>query len=572
MSLAAELKNRMTASLNARLSAISKDTYRILIVDDESSVAGLLCRVLEGAGFKTSRAADGLLALDQVASFAPDLVITDIRMPKLSGVDLVERLQSNGEVIPSIFMTGYTDYESLSRAIKLQPYGFLEKPFSPDKLVALAERAYSDHIRQRQEQMYTDVLYETVQERTQELAFRTERLLAEKELLQGIISSATFGLIAVDANCNVHLLNSYARELTCQLPDSAVPYLGQPLNDLVLPELQSDMKTMFEQCLSSGTTVERKLEVQRTSQRFHVVVYPIIHREAVTAIVFVIHDVTEMEQLQSRLIQAAKLASIGELAAGVAHEINNPLGFVTSNCGTLNRYVKSINEYLTIIHNLLSEPDHSADCASRIDKSRTELDIDYIMEDGGPLIKETMDGLARVSKIVSDLKTFARVDSQEPEMYEVETVLDNALNLCRNETKYKLEIVREYNAGVELSGFPTQLAQVFTNIIVNAAHATMEKGRLIVSTATDDGHVVIEFADTGSGIPEEILPKIFDPFFTTKEPGKGTGMGLSISYGIIKRHGGTITARSKVNEGTTFTIRLPLEASKRPKEAGELEN
>jgi two-component system NtrC family sensor kinase len=260
--------------------------------------------------------------------------------------------------------------------------------------------------------------------------------------------------------------------------------------------------------------------------------------------------------LQKKLLQTAKLASIGELAAGVAHEINNPLGFVTSNCNTLSEYFDSSMKYWSTLEQLSKES--PASLPEKVTTLREQFEIDFIEEDGKSLLKETLEGLERVSNIVVDLKSFARVDKQESEKAGINKLIEDALNLVRNETKYKLQIATDLPELPDIDCYPSQLVQVFTNLFINASHATDEKGTLNISTANRGNHIIIKVADTGKGIPESILPRIFDPFFTTKEPGKGTGMGLSISYGIIEKHGGSITAESKVGQGTTFTIKLPV--------------
>ena len=277
----------------------------------------------------------------------------------------------------------------------------------------------------------------------------------------------------------------------------------------------------------------------------------------------------ELSQTQQQLVQSEKLASIGQLAAGVAHEINNPIGFVQSNLGALERYFEQIMALLDGYHEaeaLLGAlaKDH-ADVAAlleRINLLKNDAELDYLKEDIPALLQESRDGIVRVKQIVADLKDFSRVDStQQWEWVDLRTGLDSTLNIVNNEIKYRADVVKEYGDLPHIKCLPSQLNQVFMNLLVNAAQATPEgrHGTITIRCGPRADGVWVEIADTGAGIPEENLKRIFDPFFTTKPIGKGTGLGLSLSYGIVQKHGGRIEVRSEVGIGTTFRISLPLE-------------
>ena len=195
---------------------------------------------------------------------------------------------------------------------------------------------------------------------------------------------------------------------------------------------------------------------------------------------------------------------------------------------------------------------------AELNELRTSLDMAYIVGDLKPLVAETLDGLGRVSKIVRDLKTFARVESDSPQLSNLNALIEDALNLVRNETKTKLDIQKQFSELPEFLCFPGQLVQVFTNMFVNAAQAVAKHGTLTIRTTCETNILCVAIKDDGEGIPEKHLSRVFDPFFTTKPPGKGTGMGLSISYGIVERHGGSITVKSEPGEGKEFVILLPL--------------
>ncbi|MFT5451221.1 MAG: two-component system NtrC family sensor kinase [Enterobacterales bacterium] len=269
--------------------------------------------------------------------------------------------------------------------------------------------------------------------------------------------------------------------------------------------------------------------------------------------------VSEVESIQQQLLQSEKLASIGQLAAGVAHEINNPIGFINSNINSLQRYVTGMLELLVAYAPLDTEIKDEATLA-KINQIKDSIDFDYLKTDIKDLLSESLDGVGRVKKIIQDLKDFSRVDSAEFEWSDLHQGLDSTLNMVQNEIKYKAEVIKEYGELPEVECVGAQINQVFMNLLVNAAHAINEHGTITIRTSTcDNDKVQIEISDTGNGISKEHLNKIFDPFFTTKPVGKGTGLGLSLSYGIINEHGGTINARSEVGKGTTFMIQLPIQ-------------
>ena len=268
-----------------------------------------------------------------------------------------------------------------------------------------------------------------------------------------------------------------------------------------------------------------------------------------------------LQETHQQLMQSEKLASIGQLAAGVAHEINNPIGYVNSNIRSLKGYMAQLLDVLDAYEQ--SETHLPPADRETIAAAKARADFAYLREDIGQLISESQEGTERVRKIVQDLRDFSRTDAtQDWQRSDIHAGLDSTLNIASNEIKYKADVVREYGTLPLVECLPSQLNQVFMNLFVNAAQAMPDERRGIIrirtGTSGDDEGVWIEIDDNGRGIPPDVIDRIFDPFFTTKPVGKGTGLGLALSYGIVQNHHGNITVSSTPGAGTTFRITLPV--------------
>jgi two-component system NtrC family sensor kinase len=274
-------------------------------------------------------------------------------------------------------------------------------------------------------------------------------------------------------------------------------------------------------------------------------------------------EIADRKQLEGQLLQSEKLASIGQLAAGVAHEINNPIAFVQSNLGTLGAYLETLLNLISAYRDAEGLID-SADVVDKLGRLRKNSQLDCLVEDVPSLMRETSEGIFRVRQIVQNLRDFSRIDASPGwEMADLHKGIDATLNIVAHEIKYAADVVKEYGQVPEIECLPSQLNQVILNLMMNAAYAAgSTRGKIVVSTGSEGADKVwISVADTGCGIAKENLSRIFDPFFTTKPVGKGTGLGLSLSYGIIKKHRGSIDVQSEVGVGTTFRITLPTRQS-----------
>ena len=277
-----------------------------------------------------------------------------------------------------------------------------------------------------------------------------------------------------------------------------------------------------------------------------------------------------LKQSQNQLLQSEKMASVGQLAAGVAHEINNPMGFISNNMEILEQYIADYAKVLKMTDQLKESVaggnlEEAKSIVEEINKLKEEINLDYIIDDTRKLLQHNRNGIERVQKIVTDLRTFSREDKNVMERVKIEDVIEGILTIVHSEIKYKARLEKDYGDTPLIDCSPQRLGQVLINLLVNALHALPDRqagiegtGTIEIKTYKQDEFVCVDVRDTGKGIPPEILNKIFDPFFTTKPTGQGTGLGLSVSYEIIKKHNGRITVRSKVGEGTTFTVMLPL--------------
>ncbi len=274
---------------------------------------------------------------------------------------------------------------------------------------------------------------------------------------------------------------------------------------------------------------------------------------------------TELKTAQRQLVQAEKMSSLGLLTAGIAHEINNPINFVSANVNPLRRNLREVHEILDSYRALQTTKDIPAALAN-LKQRETGIDLDYTVKEITALLDGIEEGAHRTAEIVQGLRNFSRTDEQAIKLADVHQGIDSTLTLLHNKYKDHVEIIKNYGDIPEIECFAGQLNQVFMNILSNAVQAIVENkanggnGKIWITTGKgDDRSVQIRFKDSGTGMPEDVRKQIFDPFFTTKDVGVGTGLGLSISYGIIEKHGGSIEVESEPGRGTEFIITLPIE-------------
>jgi PAS domain S-box-containing protein len=404
------------------------------------------------------------------------------------------------------------------------------------------------------------------------------RLMLEEHVLQsGHEWQSTFDSI----NDSISLIDTDQRIIRCNLATSLL--LGREFADIIGQpcwKLFHDSDTAVNDCpiVKARLSLQSETSIIKHEGRWlEITVDPILSgHDVMTGAVHLVRDVTEriqgeesLRDMQAQMMQNDKLATIGQLAAGVAHEINNPMGFVGSNMVTLAKYIEKYNRYIELLEGELSTLSSGA-LPEQILELRQSLKLDYIMRDISVLVDENNEGIERVKRIVQDLLTFSRADSSAAAPADLNSCLDSTINIVINEIKYAAELKRDYGDLPKVHCNAQQINQVFMNLLINAAHAIQAKGgevgEIVVHTWCDGDNVFVSVSDTGCGITPENCSKIFDAFFTTKEIGKGTGLGLSISAGIVRKHGGEIQVASEVGVGSIFTVSLPL----KPPQSGEL--
>ena len=398
-----------------------------------------------------------------------------------------------------------------------------------------------------------------------------------------ILDSINEGVLELDADHRIVHANRAAQYL---LERPLEELVGQRFHDLLQPRRRDSAPYPENECPISliqsggafyfieeafwrkdGSTIDIDLSAislqnEKPAVRTIVLFHETEERQAAQrALLAAFHDRDQLnkglEAAQNQLLQSEKLASVGQLAAGVAHEINNPIGFIGSNLTTLKQQVGSllaiINAYERAEHLLSGSPPILAE----INSIKSSTDYAFLREDTPALIGESVEGIRRVKEIVENLKDFSRVDSSEWQTTNLEDGIESTLNIVWNEIKYKAEIRKEYAGLPPIECMAAQMNQVFMNLLVNAAQAIETRGTITIRTGLTAAEVWVEIEDTGKGISAEHMDKIFEPFFTTKPVGKGTGLGLSLSFGIVQKHHGRINVCSEPNKGTVFRVTLP---------------
>lgn len=514
----------------------------IAVVEDSPVQRKLIARRFEESGATVVVAATGEEAVAAARTSRISLMVLDYELPDMSGGQVVARIAESGEVPPFVVTTARGSERVAVEMMKQGAIDYLIKDETLcDRLPVVAARLLK--------QLKLDRILKEI-----ETALRR----SEKRLRQIVDTNAdAFVCVALDGSV---LEWNRAAEDAFGLPRDHA--LGTSVLDTIVPEDRRDeVRHLIARSLADPASVPETARFETAAVDLGGVHRPVEisltkngdGREA--TISAFIRDLRPRRELEAQLVHSEKMASLGQLAAGVAHEINNPVAYVLSNVGTLGEYVGSFRQVLEAADRLVEEPTPAAADAYR--EARRAEGLDEILEDVDELMDDSKGGLVRVKEIVQDLKSFVRLDESDLKTIDINESIETTLKVVANELKYRCDVVRDFGDLPPLRCHAGQLNQVFMNLLVNAGQAIEDRGTVTVKTYVAGDDLCVSVSDTGCGIPAENVGKLFTPFFTTKPVGSGTGLGLSISYGIVTKHGGEIAVDSEVGRGTTFTVRLP---------------
>jgi signal transduction histidine kinase len=479
----------------------------------------------------------GAEALAEVARAKFDAALVEAELSDIDGFDLCRRLQGDDAGLPVILLSNADregEYERL--CIQSGAADFVVRPLDAHQLLSrissvLRARSLADEAAQ-----HAADLTEEVAERTGELADLANELRIERDALRETFNVFQDGLFLLDGNGAVLIENTAGRQLLAESARAAsVRDTGDGLPKKTFREVLGDLGS--ESLRQSATTSRTLLW---GSRQLDMRASPAAGGRALVSV----RDVTEERDRELRRLQSEKLASIGMLAAGVAHEINNPASFVLANVDALASSLRKVDEALRMQNVYAS----NGALANQLFDAMT-------------IVQESKEGMARIHRIARDLHSFSRVDDDANALSDVNAAVDSALTMLRSELRYRATVERSLRATQLVRASAARLGQVFLNLLVNAAHALADlhprRNRLYVRSHDEENQVIVEIEDNGPGIPPAIMPRIFESFFTTKPPELGTGLGLPISLDIVRRAGGDLTAESEPGRGAIFRVRLP---------------
>ena len=546
------------------------ENNRILVVDDEGIIRQLLARTFAGDQYQVETVEDAEVALNRIKEDSFSLLITDLKMPKVGGMDILKEIKSVNPYIEVIIITGYPTIELAVEAIKIGAFDFICKPFDLEQLKITVTRCLEkqkfsiNHVKLGElttlfeisktinidtgiESLLARILDSALEitkakrgsillldENTGELTVRAARGLSE-EVINNTKIPLGEGIAGRVAKEGKPLLVSGAEQVPGQGSSSryetnsflSIPLVNKYLDSRentvgvinVTDKISRENFTDREETLLSVLAGQAAVAVENAN----------IYSQLQSKILTLGQTIDQLNQTQNQLIQSEKMAAVGQLAFGIAHEIRNPLGIILGGVEFLEK-------------NLVKK--------------------DGIKKEIVEKLKQSID---RANNIIVDLLRFSRTSKLEAQSVDICALMEEVVSLIKNQAYSKdVRIVKNYtDSALSVLADPALLRQVFFNLCINAIDSMSKGGRLTLNIYSGQGtrankEVIIEIADTGKGIPKDILPRIFEPFFTTKEPGKGTGLGLSIVHLILERHKGAIGVESVVAKGTKFTIKLPL--------------
>jgi len=531
---------------------------RLLIVEDSKVTAKIINDILLEQGYDIiDIVQSGEEAIKSLKKSVPDLILMDIILKgKLDGIDTVSIINEDFD-IPVIFLTSVKTDTYLDRIKKTESFGYLTKPFKKFDLLLSIE---------------TSINRANLEKK---MLSNEKKLRDAHSEINSLLSSLVTILIGVDKNDILTHWNKIS-EKTFGISASAV---------INKPFMQSGINWEWDKIyegISISISEDRAVKLKEVKfvysdkkQGFLNIYINPIKNDKNSFVGFLLsgEDITEIRAMSIQLHQAQKLESIGQLASGIAHEINTPIQYINDNAYFLNDACEDVKKIIKESMKLIKKYDNNEDISGTIMEMKETIkknDIEYLTKEIPAAIDQTIEGISRVASIVKSMKNFAHPAVNKKTLIDLAKSINDTITISRNEWKYVADIKTDFDPKITLIPlYSNEFNQVILNLILNAAYAIAEKtgknpdkkGKITFSTHLKKDSVEIKIADTGTGIPENVLENIFDPFFTTKKVGEGTGQGLTISYDIItQKHNGTITCESKLNDGSVFIITLPLDS------------
>jgi signal transduction histidine kinase len=515
----------------------------LLVAEDGEQQSSVMAAMRAQSLHEVVMISQGAQALRELVRTPCDLVMVQTDLPDLSGFEICRRIQADermGNLPVMLLAQSDSQAENRQRGLDSGAADFIVQPIDSLELMArigstLRSKGLADEVRRHNHE-----LAEKVVERTRQLEELAGELRIERDALRETFDVFQDGLLLLDASGEVLIENTAGRRLLDQpsITPRPVSYRDAVEGGTSRRNFHESLAEFAREAIHQNATCNRTFTWQ--GRQLDVRANP----AAGGRVLVYVRDVTEERDRELRRLQSEKLASIGMLAAGVAHEINNPASFVLANVDSLAGVLRKIDETLR------SENVYVKNSG-----------LANMLFDAMTVVQESKEGMARIHRIARDLHSFSRVDDDANSLSDVNAAVDSALTMLRSELRYRATVERSLRATQLVRASAARLGQVFLNLLVNAAHALADlhprRNRLYVRSRDDGGHVVVEVEDNGPGIPSEIMPRIFESFFTTKPPELGTGLGLPISLDIVRRAGGDLTAESESGRGAIFRVRLP---------------
>lgn len=565
----------------------SKPQYRVLIAEDDAFMRKSIADYLTGCGYEVHEAEDGSVAMRLLHELKPDILLSDLRMPGIDGIELIRQSLSEPEPVPVIIISGMGTIQDAVEALRIGAFDYIIKPIHDMAIIQYSVKKAIRHAElMKVERRSRMELEEIVHQRTQELLLQNRQLEEEmdkrrvqeelvlhaKQQWERTVDAMPEMIAIIDKNHRILRMNRPMRE---RFGRSYTEIMEKPCFFWMHCREKPHERCPHDQTVADGLPHKEVFYEEHLDSYLEVTTIPYTDADgSLIGSVHIARDITEQkkaekqkEKLQAQLLHAQKLESVGQLAAGIAHEINTPTQFIASNIDFIEEATEDI---ALCIQNLETIADNApAAIGDSIRKALADMDWEFLSEELPQAISQTRDGIRRVSSIVLAMREFSHPGSKEKEIQNLNRIIDTTVTVARNEWKYVAEV--ELDLDPYLPSIPLladDMGQVILNMLVNASHAIGEKlganptgtkGSITIITRKETDGVELRIRDSGTGIPEAVRPRIFDPFYTTKEVGKGTGQGLAIVHDIIiEKHGGTIDFISEPQKGTEFIITLPL--------------